>query len=82
MTDELGRAAQAATTPDVLPPQGLRLLGTMGTKDAPEALLLLGQDVLRVRPGDRAGKSTILAIEPGRIMLKRGAASESLAVAG
>ncbi|MCH2077335.1 MAG: amidophosphoribosyltransferase [Rhodobacteraceae bacterium] len=76
------KAAQAATTEDALPGRGLRLLGTMGRKTAPEALLLLGGDVLQVAPGDRAGRATVRAIEPGRVILEVGGANHALEVAG
>ncbi|MEL6690435.1 MAG: hypothetical protein AAFP28_08950 [Pseudomonadota bacterium] len=75
-------AAAAATSEDALPGRGLRLLGTMGTSASPEALLLLGGDVLQVSPGDRAGRAKVLAIEPGRVILEVNGESRALEVVG
>ena len=76
------KAAEAATSEDSLPGRGLRLLGTMGSSAAPEALLLLGGDVLQVEPGDRTGSATVLAIEPGRVILEVRGETRALEVAG
>lgn len=73
---------EAATTEDVLPNRGLRLLGTMGTDAAPGALLLLGDTILRVEPGDTAGSAQVLAIEPGRVIMDVRGKTRALEVAG
>ncbi|MEL7299983.1 MAG: hypothetical protein AAFM92_06325 [Pseudomonadota bacterium] len=77
-----GQAGNLATQEDALPHGGLRLLGTMGSASAPEALLLLGSDVLRVTPGDTAGTARILAIEPGRVIVEHRGAARALAMPG
>ncbi|MEL6916002.1 MAG: hypothetical protein AAFP13_16020 [Pseudomonadota bacterium] len=79
-TNRAGQAGDLATQEDALPAGGLRLLGTMGSATAPEALLLLGNTVLRVSPGDAAGDARILAIEPGRVILEHRGAARALAL--
>ncbi|MEM6276264.1 MAG: hypothetical protein AAF714_04890 [Pseudomonadota bacterium] len=73
---------EAATTPDALPRGGLRLLGTMGLGSAPQALLLLGNSVVKVAPGDRAGGAQVRAIEPGRVVLDVRGSARTLRVPG
>ncbi|MEM1236294.1 MAG: hypothetical protein AAGI10_04925 [Pseudomonadota bacterium] len=84
MSDQaaVGRAGSLATTQDAMPSRGLRLLGTMGENENPSALVMLGRDVLRVAPGDKAGTATILAIEPGRIIVRHNGKDRSIAVSG
>ena len=82
-TDEnTTRAEEWATTKEVLPNRGLRLLGTMGRSDETHALVLLGKDVLRVVSGDMAGDARILAIEPGRIVVHHQGREMSLRMSG
>ncbi|MEO0676663.1 MAG: hypothetical protein AAFZ02_03810 [Pseudomonadota bacterium] len=73
-----GHVDTLATLEDALPQAGLRLLGTMGTPQAPEAILLLRQDVLRVAPGDMAGNAKVIAIEPGRVIFSLGGETRAL----
>ncbi|MEM8591606.1 MAG: amidophosphoribosyltransferase [Pseudomonadota bacterium] len=76
------RATEAATSTGMMPARGPRLLGTMGTHVEPEALILVGRRVHRVRAGDRAGRTDILAIAPGRVLVRHRGKEAVLTVPG
>lgn len=60
--------AQAATEQASGTLSGLVLLGTFGSDKRPQALVRTsGGDVVKLKVGDRIGKSPIIAIETGRL---------------
>ncbi|MEB8386064.1 hypothetical protein OO012_02390 [Rhodobacteraceae bacterium KMM 6894] len=61
---------------------GLMLLGTVSTPDGTRALLLQGDDVMRVTVGDTVNALTVTAIGQGEIYLARGAEQTVLHIPG
>jgi Tfp pilus assembly protein PilP len=70
------KTQSAATLPDLLPLDGITLLGTVVAGDASRALIRMRNGkVQQLRAGDHVGDATIAAIEPGLIhMILRGEA--------
>ena len=77
------RVTDAATQPDALPARGLVLLGTFVKPDGPRALVRTGWGrIEQVAPGDRVGRVTIAAIEPGLVHIQTGGRPGRLRIAG
>lgn len=71
----------AATLEDLLPLDGITLLGTVVAGDASRALIHAGNGrISQIRPGDRIGQATLVAIEPGLIHLTRNGKAQRLAM--
>jgi Tfp pilus assembly protein PilP len=71
----------AATLEDLLPLDGITLLGTVVAGEASRALIRAGTGrISQIRPGDRIGQATLVGIEPGLIHLTRNGEAQRLAM--
>lgn len=78
-TESPAAVITAATKPATGKLDGLILLGTFGSGEAPKALVRTSKgEVVALKVGDRIGRDPVIAIEEGRLGLAKGGATRWL----